>query len=306
VSGGPGVATDAATRPAVTRTIVAMGTTVTVSVCAPAADAGVALALDRALGWFAEVERCCSRFDATSELQQLCAQPGVWVPVSPLLFQAVRFAVDVAARTGGAFDPCIGHALHRAGYDRHHATRALAPVAGGVGSWRDVECDAVASRIRLGQPAQLDLGAVAKGMATDLAAQVLMPFRDFFVEAGGDVFAAGRNPREVPWRVGIRNPLDPATLVGAIPLDGRAVCTTATYERGAHLLDARTRVAAHGVASVSVLAPTAMAADAASTAAFVLGPRDGVAFLESEELAALVILPDGTSVFVGDWPRSDA
>jgi FAD:protein FMN transferase len=54
---------------------------------------------------------------------------------------------------------------------------------------------------------------------------------------------------------------------------------------------------------VSVLAPTAMAADAASTAAFVLGPTDGPAFLAEEGLAALVVHRDGTAIPVGDWPR---
>ena len=305
MSRGSAVATDAATRAAVTRTIVAMGTTVTATVV-PEDGAHTAVeAIAQALGWFAEVEGCCTRFDSTSELQRLCAQPGAWVPVSPLLFQAVRFAIDVAGRTGGAFDPCVGAALHQAGFDRHHATGARAPRAGDTtgGSWRDVDCDAATGRIRLRQPLQLDLGAVAKGMAIDLAARTLAPWRHFFVDAGGDVFAAGHNPRGMPWRVGIQHPLEPTAVIGVIPLDGRAVCTTATYERGAHLLDARTRQPTLDLASVSVLAPTAMAADAASTAAFVLGPTDGPAFLAEEGLAALVVHRDGTAVPVGDWPR---
>lgn len=282
-----------------------MGTTVSATVV-PETDADtVVAAIGEALAWFPEVERCCTRFDPTSDLQRLCAQPGDWVPVAPLLFQALRFAIDVAGRTGGAFDPCVGTALHDAGYDRHHATGARAPRAGGAtgGRWREVDCDAETGRIRLRLPMQLDLGAVAKGMAIDLAARTLAPWRDFFVDAGGDVFAAGHNPRGVPWRVGIQHPVEPTAVIGVIPLDGRAVCTTATYERGAHLLDARTRQPALALASVSVLAPTAMAADAASTAAFVLGPVDGPAFLAEEGLAALVAHRDGTAVPVGDWPR---
>jgi thiamine biosynthesis lipoprotein len=303
VSGGTGVTTDAATRHAVTRTIVAMGTTVTASTLSSGPDAATGAALEQALDWFREVETCCTRFEPGSELQRLCGQPGAWVLVSPLLFQAVRFAIDVAARTDGAFDPCVGHVLHRAGYDRHHATGEVAPLVAGDGTWRDVECDPATGRIRLRCPLQLDLGAVAKGMAIDLAAQVLAARGDFFIDAGGDVFASGHNASGTPWRVGIRDPFAPASLVDTIPVDGRAVCTSGTYERGAHLIDGHTREVAQGLASVTVLAPTAMAADAASTAALVLGPVDGVAFLEAEGLSALVIDGDGTVRRVGDWPR---
>ena len=285
------------------RTIVAMGTTITVAVGGRRPEDECVPAIEEALGWFRAVEARCTRFDPSSELQQLCSQVGTWVTVSPLLMHALRFAVDVAERTDGAFDPCLGQALHRSGYDRHHVTGATAPVANGSGTWRDVACDATASRVLLRRPLQLDLGAVAKGMAIDLATRVLSPLIDYAIDAGGDVFATGRNARGTGWRVGIRDPFAPATLATTLSLNGRAVCTTATYERGAHLLDGRTQDAATGLASVSVMAPTAMAADAASTAAFALGRTAGLAFLEAEGLAAFLIARDGTRTIVGPWPR---
>lgn len=303
MSGGSGVAMDAPQQHAVGRTVVAMGTTVTIAVGGGRRDDECVPAIEEALGWFRAVEARCTRFDPSSELQQLCSQPGSWVSVSPMLMHALRFALDVAERTDGVFDPCLGHALHRVGYNRHHATGDAAPVANSTGTWRDVTCDATTSRVLLGRPVQLDLGAVAKGMAIDLATRVLSPLGDYAIDAGGDVFAAGRNARGTGWSVGIRDPFAPATLATAISLDGRAVCTTATYERGAHLLDGRTQHAATGLASVSVLAPTAMAADAASTAAFALGPTAGLAFLEAEGLAAFVIDGHGTRTIVGAWPR---
>src|SRR5437868_12325977 len=64
-------------------------------------------AVTRAMAWFHTIEQCCSRFDPQSELRQLSAQIGIPVPVSTLLFEAVRFALDLAQETDGAFDPSI-------------------------------------------------------------------------------------------------------------------------------------------------------------------------------------------------------
>jgi thiamine biosynthesis lipoprotein len=77
-----------------------MGTIVSIEVDAPDAAA------ERAFDWFRVVEVHCSRFDAASELRQLVI--GKRTPASPILFEAVRFALMVAEETGGAFDPTVG------------------------------------------------------------------------------------------------------------------------------------------------------------------------------------------------------
>src|SRR5204863_4748463 len=83
------------------RTEVLMGTLVTIHVVAPGSDE----AIERAFGWFREIEARCTRFDQSSELMQLTATVGVPVPASAILFEALRFAVTVAEDTDGAFDP---------------------------------------------------------------------------------------------------------------------------------------------------------------------------------------------------------
>ena len=85
------------------RTEVLMGTLVTIDVLRADADA----AIDRAFHWFREIESRCSRFDEHSELMQLTARVGEPVAASPMLFEAVRFALCVAEDTGGAFDPTM-------------------------------------------------------------------------------------------------------------------------------------------------------------------------------------------------------
>src|ERR1022692_1908664 len=100
------------------RTEVAMGTLVSIEVVRGAPPD----ALDRAFGWFHEIEERCTRFNPASELMQLGAHIGDPVPVSEVLFEAVRFALTVAEETRGAFDPTVGHRMEARGFNREHRT----------------------------------------------------------------------------------------------------------------------------------------------------------------------------------------
>jgi thiamine biosynthesis lipoprotein len=258
--------------------------------------------LARAFGWFQQVEACCSRFDSASELSRLSTRIGEPVPVSPVLFQAVRLALAVAADTHGAFDPTVGRLMELRGFDRHYRTgRTVATDVGERGdtvSYRDVAIDETAQTITLGRPLLLDLGAVAKGLAIDMAAHELRAWPDFAINAGGDIYVAGRNPRGEPWSVGIRHPRDVDRLIASVHVSDTAVCSSGDYVRRSprasgdhHLLDPRSGASADRVASTTVLAPAAMLADAMATAAFVLGPDDGLVLLERHGLQGLVVLP---------------
>ncbi len=288
------------------RTAVALGTTVTVRVVSdvPTPDGerrvtdAIIEALREALGWCHAVEACCSRFDPSSELMRLCARPGPPVHASDMLFAALSFACEVARLTDGAFDPGAGDRVHDLGFDRHHATGERARLAGRGGSWRDIHCDPATRTITLARPLQLDLGAVAKGMAVDLAMQSLAGFTGAMVDAGGDVRVRGHNEEGTPWRVGILHPANRGEVLHVVEATDAAVCTSGLYERGQHLVDARTGAPAHALASVTVRAPTAMAADSLGTAAFVLGPDHGRALLESQGVEGWFVDPTGRMTHV--------
>jgi FAD:protein FMN transferase len=263
----------------------AMGTVVSIEVDAP--EAIVASAFE----WFRQVESVCSRFDESSELRQLPV--GSPTPASPILFEAVRFALQLAHETDGAFDPTLGSRLAARGYNRHYATRATIDTPGTQGtSFRDVELDADQQTILLKRSLTLDLGAVAKGLAVDAAVQELQPFHDFCIDAGGDIYCGGRNPRGEPWSVGIRHPRRRDELIEQVRVSDQAVCTSGDYERGPHIMDPRDSRAALRVASATVIGPNAMLADALSTAAFVLGPEQGIALLERMGVDGILVTSD--------------
>jgi thiamine biosynthesis lipoprotein len=126
---------------------------------------------------------------------------------------------------------------------------------------------------------RLDPCAVVKGWAVQRAADQLTRagVRRFCLNAGGDVVVAGG-----PWRVGVRHPEHADRVCAVLELADGAVATSGRYERGDHILDARTGRPATGLLGVTVVAPTLTEADAVATAAFALGP-DGVAWAAGQE-----------------------
>lgn len=240
-----------------------MGTLVTIQVIRPAAGA----AIERAFGWFRQIEATCTRFNAASELMQLTTQIGVAVPASAILYEAISFALRVAEESGGAFDPTGG-------------------------SFRDVELDPDRKTIKLLRPLTLDLGGVAKGLAVDTAARELQPFADFAINAGGDLYLGGCNPEGGPWSVGIRHPRRDSELIDSLYVSDRAVCTSGDYERGQHIIDPRVGAPPAAAASVTVVADSAMLADALATAAFVLGPSEGMRLLNRVGVEGMIVTPE--------------
>jgi FAD:protein FMN transferase len=280
------------------RTEVAMGTLVTIRVVRSSEEA--AAAIDRAFGWFHEIEDRTTRFNPTSELMQLTARPGVPVAVSTILFEAVRIALMVAEVSSGAFDPTVGRRMEARGFNRNHRTGEIVfsrSAAGDDADYHDVVLDSERRTIALRRLLTLDLGAVAKGLAVDAAARELEPFRDFAIDAGGDLYLGGSNERGSPWRVGIRHPRDESEPIALLCVSDQAVCTSGDYERRAekahatehHILDPRTGASPRGVASATVVASQAVLADALATAVFVLGPRDGIDLLDSLGLDGLIV-----------------
>ncbi len=258
-------------------------------------------AIERAFGWFREVERLCNRFDPRSDVRRLTEHPGVAVRPDETLYAAVEFALAVAEETGGAFDPTVGYQMEARGFNRDYRSGGVvrtSPAPHGPVTYRNVHVDPASRTVTIDRPLVLDLGAVAKGLAVDLAARELAPFENFAIDAGGDLYLAGRNANGDDWSVGIRHPRRDREAIELVRVSDAAVCTSGDYERpapggeaGHHIIDPRGGTSANVVVSATVIAPTAMLADALATAAFVLGPDAGIALLERHGVDGLLLSP---------------
>nr|WP_232839284.1 FAD:protein FMN transferase [Streptomyces triticisoli] len=142
----------------------------------------------------------------------------------------------------------------------------------------------------------LDPTGIVKGWATERAARRIAAagVDGVSVNGGGDVQLLGSPGPQRPWRVGVSDPLRPgglAAVVSAAGAEELAVATSGTAERGAHVVDPRTgRSAVTDLVAVTVVAPSLTWADCWATAAFAMGSREGLAWLESlPDVEALLI-----------------
>lgn len=129
----------------------------------------------------------------------------------------------------------------------------------------------------------IDPSGIVKGWAIYNAAELLhrWGYQNFYVEAGGDIEAIGKNDQGQDWRVGIRNPFNLNEIVKVLSVSNCGVATSGSYIRGQHIYNPKNESAPiQDVVSITVIGPNIYEADRFATAAFAMG-RDGIRFIES-------------------------
>lgn len=147
--------------------------------------------------------------------------------------------------------------------------------------------------------AGVDLGGIAKGYAVDAAVGALgaRGVEGGIVNAGGDLRVTGHPEGGGPWRIGVRHPLRPSTLLLSLAIDGEGVATSGNYFRFftikdrqyGHVLHPRTGVPADGALAATIVAPTAMRADGLATAALVSGVPAGLELMARASVDGFVV-----------------
>lgn len=276
--------------------------------------------------WTADETAALAAMSAVfTEFDRLDALLSVWKPQSdvvrlnaaaggpPLTVSTETLAVVLAGLeasrlTDGKFDVTFGALAEVWKFDHDQDNRL--PTDGEIAArlprvdYRAVVVDEAARTIALARPGvRLHLGGIGKGYAVDRAVALLRErgFRDFMIHAGGDLYVGGQ-PGERPWRLGINDPRGaPEESFATLELRDRTLSTSGDYERffiqdGVryhHLLDPSTGQPARDCRSVSIVAPTALQADALSTGVFILGPEKGMALVERlADVDAVIVTAD--------------
>lgn len=285
-----------------------MGTTYSVQIVDP--PAGVDLdALQRAIDAELEaVNETMSTYRSDSELSRFNGAPAdAWVPVSEALGEVVATAKTIGAASGGALDVTVGPLVNLWGFGPDLSTKDLPSEAAIAASLQRTGLEKL--RVRLDPPAlrkaradlYVDLSAIAKGYGVDRLAALLAGagIENLLVEIGGELYGRGVNGRGQPWRVAIERPeAQVRRVLKVVPLRDTGMATSGDYRnffelngvRYSHSIDPSTGwPVRHELASVTVLADSATAADGWATALLVLGAERGPALAESEGVAALFI-----------------
>lgn len=286
----------------ITRRAWALGSDVTLTILGTSPE-NAQRAIDAALTELEVIENVMSLYRPESQLCTLNRERRLTAP-HPHLVTVLTEAASVSRASQGAFDVTVQPlwelfaTAQQQGRvpsdDEIAATRASI-------DWQAIEVRS--QEVRLNAPAKsVTLNGIAQGFAADRVVAVL---KDHGVEHAlinaGEIGSLGSKPDGQGWKVGVQHPRQKDAYVALARLQGRALSTSGDYATTFspdfaqnHIFDPLTGKSPRELASVSVVAPTAMQADALSTAAMVLGPDRAIELIQSRSnVDALLVLKSG-------------
>jgi len=279
--------------------------------------------IEAGFGELVRIDKMMSDYKPDSELSKVnreaFANP---VKVTPELFEILQKSVDFSRLSNGAFDITVGPLVdlwHKAGEANVMPDEnTLAATKARVG-YEKLILDANGRTVRFVVAGmRLDLGAIGKGYAVDKAVEAMQKRGAIggMVDSGGNIRCFGAPADKNAWLVGLQNPKSAGTdtdlpeLHGAIGTGGvlmvlrlndMAVATSGDYRRFvtidgkkvSHIVDPNTGASADRLSSDTIIAATAVDADALSTAVNVMGAEKGLALIESLDGVEAILVTDG-------------
>ena len=281
------------------------GTSVRATICYPMEEREKARsAMDALWQKFSELHAHMNAFDPSSDVSLLNASSGRTIKVHDDVYVLLTKSKNYAGMTAGVFDITVGPLMSlwkRAGkMGRMPTATEVREAKMHVGTGR-IEL-LKNGYVRVPEGVKIDLGGDAAGFAADQGADIFLAagFKDFLVDAGGEIYASGRSCEGRPWRIGIRDPEGRNRVADLVVLKDQAVSTSGSYEkyieingeRWPHIVNPLTGYPERGVISATVIAPRAVEADVLSTALCILGPGAGLKLVDSlgSGYAAMIIV----------------
>jgi thiamine biosynthesis lipoprotein len=257
------------------------------------------------------IERLISSWDPNSQTSAINTAAGDHpVKVDTELFGLLQRAIGLSRLTDGAFD--ISYASMDRLWRFDGSMKAM-PEADDIAAsvarvgFKKIILDEAKGTVFLPEAGmKIGFGAIGKGYAADRARQLLEKAgcAAGIINASGDLTAWGRQPSGEDWKVAITNPLNKEKAFAWLPVSGRAVVTSGSYEkfvrfkgiRYAHIIDPRTGYPSTGIVSVTILGPSTELADALATSVFVMGVDTGIDFINQIPNVDCIIVDEDNHV----------
>lgn len=231
-----------------------------------------------------------------------------WFAVPSALARVVALSLRLSEQSGGAYDVTLAPLLNVWGFGSHASPKDAVPDAAAIAA-AQAKVGYQKLQVRLDPPAlrkttpelAVELASLADGFAADRMGEYLESIgcHHYMVEVAGEVRARGKSLRGDAWRIAIEKPLEGQSVVQqGVYLHDAGLATSGDYrhffveggKRYSHTLDPSTgQPVTHNLASVSVMADSAVLADAYATLLMALGEIQGKAFAEKHGLKAYFI-----------------
>ena len=262
-----------------------------------------------------ELDSKLDRFNESSEVYRINLNAGSMpVSVSDDTFRLISRAYDLCLATDGAFNPLMGRVSDLWGFESTNERVPSAEETSSLVSHTDISglvLDEEEHTVYLvDSQAALDLGAIAKGWASQLAADYLKSrgVERATVNLGGNVYVIGQHKDGRDWVVGIQNPYaETGGYYATVQCHDEAVVTSGGYQKNFvrdgvvyhHILDPETgRPSDSDLISISIISADGALADAFSTACFVLGYDETVKLCEEYNVRAVALTEDDEVKFI--------
>ncbi|MEI7511273.1 MAG: FAD:protein FMN transferase [Candidatus Peregrinibacteria bacterium] len=261
-----------------------LGTSVRIVVHSPASSP--IPAIGNAFQEAFRIEKTYSRFLSGNILDEMNRNLGKWQTVSPECFFLLKTGKMLEDQTSGAFSLSVKTVLESWGYNAQYELGK--EYGNGETGAFELQGD---REVFLRAP--IEFGSIGKGYALDQMEKILSDFPHVFINAGGDIYARGKNEADEPWKCFFEHPLDATKSMGEVEVDNFFLASSSPLKRRwrnrHHLVDARTKTPAQNMLFCSAQATTGIMADGYSTALFALGYDDAQILCKTEGLQALLI-----------------
>ena len=231
------------------------------------------------------------------------------VKISRELFQLLQVSVKYSELTHGAFDITYASVGYLYDFKKgvHPDQKAIDAALPGI-NWRHMILDAKKTTVYFTRPGmRIDLGGIAKGYSVDRGIDILQKqgITRAMVNAGGDTRIIGDRFGK-PWVVGVRDPDHEGKVFLRLPLTDTAFSTSGDYERYFdedgkrfhHIIDPKTGDSARKCRSVTIISGNATRTDALTKSVFIMGPEEGIAFINTlPDVDAVAVAPDGRVIY---------
>lgn len=247
-----------------------------------------------------EIRRLEKLFSVTMEDSDIAKLNGAAgkdaVPITGDTENLIREALRIGKETNGAFDIAISPIVKAWGFteaEHHVPTQAELDALLPLTDQEDIILDSGRAYLQR-EGMAIDLGGIAKGYASDRVAALLKEkgVTSALLSLGGNICVIGTKPDGTLWKTAVQNPLDTNDYVGLLETGDTCIITSGGYQRYFeengnryhHIIDPATGYPAEsGLLSVTILCESGTKADALSTALFVMGLEDGLAYWRTQE-----------------------
>lgn len=261
------------------------------------------------------LEKKMSFYLKNSEVSKINSLSGIKnIEVSYDTLKVIKKSIEYSYLTDGAFDITLAPVIEEWGIFSEHEKvpsperiNELLALVGYENILIDNEKNLAGLKIK---DQKIDLGAIAKGYATDKAVQIYKrhDIKSAMINLGGNVSVLGKKEDNEPWTVGIQNPTNPrGEIIGILKCEDTSVVTSGNYVRYftlggnsyGHIINSKSGITVNSdLVSATVICKEAIKADALSTAIFTLGKDKALDFIKRNNDISSILITNNNEVYI--------